>query len=75
MENNYSYVTKPDVKFDHLEKMDINQMVSECNDKWFNQTLTEVNKVWCGLAWWRANIIGINKNGQMAWVQAIEKSV
>ena len=23
--------------------MDINQMVNECKDKWFNQTLTQVN--------------------------------
>lgn len=43
MEKEYNYVTKLDVKFKHLEKMDIPQMVSECKDKWFNQTLTEVN--------------------------------
>jgi mannose-6-phosphate isomerase-like protein (cupin superfamily) len=39
----FNYVTRLDVKFDHLEKMDINQMVKECTDKWFNQTLTKVN--------------------------------
>src|ERR1700749_3435919 len=43
MENQYNYVTKLDVKFKHLEKMDIPQMVRECKDKWFNQTLTTVN--------------------------------
>ena len=43
MEQPYNYVTKLDVKFDHLEKMDINKMVAECKDKWFNQTLTKVN--------------------------------
>lgn len=43
MENKFNYVTKLDVKFDHLERMDVNQMVSECKDKWFNQTLTNVN--------------------------------
>ena len=44
MENNkYSYVTKLDIKFDHLQKFDIPQMVKECTDKWFNQSLTEVN--------------------------------
>src|ERR1043165_7097282 len=43
MEKQYNYVTKLDVKFDHLEKMDIPQMVRECKDKWFNQTLTQVN--------------------------------
>jgi len=44
METQFPYVTKLDVKFDHLEKMDINQMVNECKDKWFNQTLTQVNE-------------------------------
>lgn len=39
----YNYVTKLDVKFKHLERVDIPQMVKECKDKWFNQTLTQVN--------------------------------
>jgi mannose-6-phosphate isomerase-like protein (cupin superfamily) len=43
MEKEYNYVTKLDIKFDHLEKIDVNKMVSECKDKWFNQTLTKVN--------------------------------
>ncbi len=43
MENKYNYVTKLDIKFNHLERMDINQMVDEIKDKWFNQTLTQVN--------------------------------
>jgi mannose-6-phosphate isomerase-like protein (cupin superfamily) len=43
MEKQFSYVTKLDVKFDHLEKMDVSQMVKDCTDKWFNQTLTQVN--------------------------------
>jgi len=43
MENSFAYVTRLDIKFDHLEKMDINRMISECTDKWFNQTLTKVN--------------------------------
>ncbi|GHM98780.1 hypothetical protein WSM22_02700 [Cytophagales bacterium WSM2-2] len=42
-ENQYNYVTKLDVKFEHLEKIDIPQIVRECKDKWFNQTLTKVN--------------------------------
>ncbi len=44
MEQQYNYVTKLDVKFDHLEKIDIPQMVRDCTDKWFNQTLTQVNE-------------------------------
>lgn len=43
MENQYNYVTKLDIKFEHLQKMDVTQMVKECKDKWFNQTLTQVN--------------------------------
>lgn len=43
MEDQYNYVTKLDVKFSHLERMDIPQMVKECTDQWFNQTLTQVN--------------------------------
>lgn len=43
MEQQFQYVTRLDVKFKHLQKMDINQLVNECTDKWFNQTLTEVN--------------------------------
>src|SRR5580693_7770994 len=37
------YHTHLDIKFKHLEKIDIPQMVKECTDKWFNQTLTQVN--------------------------------
>ena len=44
MEKQFNYVTRLDVKFEHLQKMDIPQMVRECTDKWFNQTLTKVNE-------------------------------
>ena len=43
MEKQYNYVTRMDVKYKHLERIDVNQMVAECTDKWFNQTLTRVN--------------------------------
>ena len=43
MEKVYPYVTKLDIKFDHLEKIDVNKLVDECTDKWWNQTLTKVN--------------------------------
>jgi len=33
-----------DVKFRHLEKIDVPAMVRECKDKWFNQTLSNVNE-------------------------------
>jgi len=44
MDTQFPYVTKLDIKFNHLEKMDIPKLVKECTDKWFNQTLTQVNE-------------------------------
>lgn len=44
MDNQFNYVTKLDVKFEHLKRMDINQMVQDCTDQWFNQTLSQVNE-------------------------------
>lgn len=43
MEKRFDYVTKLDIKFDHLQRIDVSEMVKECKDKWFNQTLTRVN--------------------------------
>jgi len=43
MEQQFNYVTKLDIRFEHFQRIDVNQMVSECKDKWFNQTLTKVN--------------------------------
>ena len=43
MENKYNYVTKLDIKFNHLELMDVNKMVKENPHKWYNETLTKVN--------------------------------
>jgi mannose-6-phosphate isomerase-like protein (cupin superfamily) len=43
MNTPFNYVTKLDVKFKHLEKIDVNEMVKACTDKWYNETLTKVN--------------------------------
>src|SRR3981081_400972 len=43
MEKQFPYVTKLDVKFEHVQKIDVPRIVKECSDKWFNQTLTQVN--------------------------------
>ncbi len=43
MADTHNYVTKLDIKHKHFELIDIPQMVKECHDKWFNQTLTQVN--------------------------------
>jgi mannose-6-phosphate isomerase-like protein (cupin superfamily) len=44
MNTTFPYVTKLDIKYDHLEKVDVNAIVKECTDQWFNQTLTKVNE-------------------------------
>ena len=43
MSNQYPYTTKLDTKYKHFEVIDIPKIVEEVKDKWFNQTLTEVN--------------------------------
>lgn len=43
MKKEYNYVTKLDIKYEHLQLINVPQMVAECTDKWFNQTLTQVN--------------------------------
>ena len=43
MPQEYPYVTRLDVRFKHLEIIDIPAIVSECRDKWYNETLTKVN--------------------------------
>jgi mannose-6-phosphate isomerase-like protein (cupin superfamily) len=43
MEKQFDYVTLLDIKYDHLEKIDVNEIVNSVKDKWWNQTLTKVN--------------------------------
>jgi mannose-6-phosphate isomerase-like protein (cupin superfamily) len=43
MENKIDYVINLAAKFEHLQRMDIDQEVKECPHQWFNQTLTVVN--------------------------------
>lgn len=43
MNNKFNYNQRMDIKFSHQELIDVNQVVAECTDKWFNQTLTKVN--------------------------------
>jgi mannose-6-phosphate isomerase-like protein (cupin superfamily) len=44
MEKKYNYVTKLDIRFGHLQKIDVPEMVKACTDKWYNETLTQVNE-------------------------------
>ena len=43
MSNQYPYVTRLDVKYKHLELIDVPAIVKDCTDQWFNQSLTKVN--------------------------------
>ena len=39
----FSYVTHLDVKFPALTVVDVPQLVEACTDRWYNQTLCQVN--------------------------------
>ncbi|UOQ43754.1 cupin domain-containing protein [Halobacillus salinarum] len=43
MSDKYPYTMNLDTKFDFLELIDINSLVKECKDEWYNQTLCQVN--------------------------------
>ena len=43
MKKDYAYNTILDVRFNHLEKIDVNEMVANNPHKWYNETLTKVN--------------------------------
>jgi mannose-6-phosphate isomerase-like protein (cupin superfamily) len=40
----YPYVTRLDVKFGPLERIDVPALAAACTERWFNQTLTRVNE-------------------------------
>ncbi len=44
MDKKYDYKQKMNIKFNHQEVIDVPKMVEECQEKWFNQTLTKVNE-------------------------------
>ena len=44
MSKKYDYKQLMNVKYQHHEVIDIPEIVKECKDKWFNQTLTKVNE-------------------------------
>ena len=43
MSKKYNYNQLMNIKYEHHEVIDVPQIVKECTDKWFNQTLTKVN--------------------------------
>ena len=43
MEKKMDYKMQMDIKYDFLEKIDVPEIVRNCSDKWFNQSLWNVN--------------------------------
>lgn len=43
MSNQYNYSTYLDIKYKNFEVIDVPEIVKNCKDKWYNQTLTKVN--------------------------------
>jgi mannose-6-phosphate isomerase-like protein (cupin superfamily) len=43
MTKQFNYNQRMDIKYAHQELIDVNKVVEECTDKWFNQTLSKVN--------------------------------
>ena len=41
--SDYPYVTRLDVQFGPLERIDVQALVDACTDRWWNQTLCQVN--------------------------------
>jgi mannose-6-phosphate isomerase-like protein (cupin superfamily) len=44
MENKIDYNINLDVKYQHLELIDVPSIVASCKEQWWNQTLTQVNE-------------------------------
>lgn len=44
MSSSYDYNINLDVRFEPLELVDVPAVVAGCTEKWFNQTLTQVNE-------------------------------
>ena len=43
MSAKYNYNQQMNIKYDHLELIDVPAIVAENKEKWFNQTLTKIN--------------------------------
>jgi mannose-6-phosphate isomerase-like protein (cupin superfamily) len=43
MKNKYNYNQHMEIMFNHHEVIDVPKIVEECNEAWFNQTLTKIN--------------------------------
>lgn len=44
MNKKYEYNQQMNIKYGHQEVIDIPEIVKECKEKWFNQSLTRINE-------------------------------
>jgi mannose-6-phosphate isomerase-like protein (cupin superfamily) len=44
MQEDKKYNIELNIKYNHLEVIDVPEIVGECTEKWFNRTLTQVNE-------------------------------
>lgn len=44
MDKKYQYKQRMDIKYNHMEVIDIQSIVDETEEKWFNQTLAKINE-------------------------------
>jgi len=44
MSNNFNYNQQMNIKYDHLELIDVPAIVAANKEQWFNQTLTQINE-------------------------------
>ena len=43
MSKKHDYSQQMNIKYNHHEVIDVPKLIEECDEKWFNQTLTKVN--------------------------------
>jgi len=43
-ENEYPYVNHMNILYDPLQLIDIQSLIDQCTDRWYNQTLCQVNE-------------------------------
>jgi mannose-6-phosphate isomerase-like protein (cupin superfamily) len=43
MPDKHNYIQQMNIRYGHLELIDVPEIVRECKEKWFNQSLTQVN--------------------------------
>ena len=44
MKESHNYNQRMDIRYGHQEVIDIQEIVEDCKEKWFNQTLTKINE-------------------------------